>query len=87
MSGTSNHSKEPCPAQESSQSQLPLAERVSHVADTEDWAGPDDPGNPRNWPLWQRIMHSAIPAIYAFGLYAFRALYFEFCVAVSADVC
>ena len=35
-----------------------------------DWDTPDDPENPRNWPLWQRILHSAIPAVWSFGLYA-----------------
>lgn len=35
-----------------------------------DWDRPDDPDNPRNWPLWQRILHSAIPAVWSFGLYA-----------------
>lgn len=33
-----------------------------------DWDRPDDPENPRNWPLWQRILHSAIPAVWSFGL-------------------
>ncbi|KAF4984818.1 hypothetical protein FDECE_17016 [Fusarium decemcellulare] len=33
-----------------------------------DWDGPDDPENPMNWPVWKKIMHSAIPAVYAFGL-------------------
>ncbi|KAI3394367.1 hypothetical protein diail_2833, partial [Diaporthe ilicicola] len=35
-----------------------------------DWDRPDDPENPRNWPLWQRILHSAIPAVWSFGLCA-----------------
>ncbi|KAH8427775.1 MFS transporter [Aspergillus melleus] len=33
-----------------------------------DWDGPDDVENPHNWPLWKRILHSAIPAIYGFAL-------------------
>ncbi|KAF1992969.1 MFS general substrate transporter, partial [Amniculicola lignicola CBS 123094] len=33
-----------------------------------DWDSPEDPDNPRNWPLWQRILHSAIPALWSFGL-------------------
>ncbi|KAK5997933.1 Polyamine transporter 4 [Cladobotryum mycophilum] len=33
-----------------------------------DWDGPDDPDNPMNWPSWKKILHSAIPAIYSFGL-------------------
>ncbi|KAI1114132.1 hypothetical protein F5Y14DRAFT_191869 [Nemania sp. NC0429] len=35
-----------------------------------DWDGPDDPDNARNWPLWQRILHTAIPAVWSFGLCA-----------------
>ncbi|KAI2601820.1 MFS general substrate transporter [Hypoxylon sp. NC1633] len=35
-----------------------------------DWDGPGDPENPRNWPLWQRSLHSAIPALWSFGLCA-----------------
>ncbi|CAG9988180.1 unnamed protein product [Clonostachys byssicola] len=35
-----------------------------------DWDGPDDADNPHNWPTWQRVMHSAIPAVYGFGLTA-----------------
>ncbi len=38
-----------------------------------DWTGPDDPDNPHNWPVWKKIFHSAIPAIYSFGLYEFLA--------------
>jgi len=33
-----------------------------------DWDATDDPENPRNWPLWNRILHSAIPALWSFGL-------------------
>ncbi|KAF2799242.1 hypothetical protein K505DRAFT_346061 [Melanomma pulvis-pyrius CBS 109.77] len=33
-----------------------------------DWDSPGDCGNPRNWPLWQRILHSAVPAVRSFGL-------------------
>lgn len=31
-----------------------------------DWNGPDDPDNPRNWPLWQRVYHTTVPALFAF---------------------
>ncbi len=26
----------------------------------QDWNGPDDPENPQNWPLWQRIYHTYV---------------------------
>ncbi|KAH7310527.1 major facilitator superfamily domain-containing protein [Stachybotrys elegans] len=35
-----------------------------------DWDSADDPANPRNWPLWQRILHTGIPALWSFGLCA-----------------
>ncbi|KAF2730702.1 putative polyamine transporter 4 [Polyplosphaeria fusca] len=41
-----------------------------------DWDGPEDPDNPRNWPSWQRILHTAIPAFWTFGL----------CVGISSLV-
>jgi hypothetical protein len=31
-----------------------------------DWDGPDDPGNPHNWPKSKRIYHTIIPAAIAF---------------------
>ncbi|KAG9228095.1 putative polyamine transporter 4 [Amylocarpus encephaloides] len=31
-----------------------------------DWESPEDPGNPKNWPRWKRIYHTAIPALYGF---------------------
>ena len=34
-----------------------------------EWEGPDDVDNPHNWPVWKKVFHSAIPAIYSFGLY------------------
>ena len=29
----------------------------------QDWTGPDDPENPINWPLWQRVYHTTAPAL------------------------
>lgn len=34
------------------------------------WDGPDDPDNPRNWPFRKRAFNTALPAIYAFLMYA-----------------
>jgi hypothetical protein len=31
-----------------------------------EWDSVDDPGNPRNWPTWKKIFHTAIPALYGF---------------------
>jgi hypothetical protein len=30
------------------------------------WDSPEDPGNPKNWPLWRRIFHTSIPALFGF---------------------
>ncbi|KAF2967062.1 hypothetical protein GQX73_g6515 [Xylaria multiplex] len=56
----SNEKKEPSP----------LSPKQETLASDLDWDIPDDPDNPRNWPLWQRILHSAIPAVWSFGLCA-----------------
>ncbi|KAF2202288.1 MFS general substrate transporter [Delitschia confertaspora ATCC 74209] len=31
-----------------------------------DWDGPNDPDNPRNWSLWQRTYHTAVPSVMCF---------------------
>ncbi|KAM7190943.1 polyamine transporter 4 [Rhypophila sp. PSN 637] len=33
-----------------------------------DWSSPEDPLNPMNWPTPKKLLHSAIPAVYSFGL-------------------
>jgi hypothetical protein len=32
------------------------------------WDDPTNVENPHNWPLWNKILHSAIPALYGFAL-------------------
>ena len=34
----------------------------------QDWTGPDDPENPLNWPLWQRVYHTTVPALFGFAI-------------------
>lgn len=34
-----------------------------------DWDEEKDPENPMNWSMWKKVIHTAIPAIYTFGLY------------------
>ncbi|KAL9134445.1 MAG: hypothetical protein Q9175_004370 [Cornicularia normoerica] len=34
----------------------------------QDWTGPDDPENPLNWPLWQRIYHTTVPGLFGFAV-------------------
>lgn len=31
-----------------------------------EWESPDDPANPHNWPLWKKVYHTAVPALYGF---------------------
>lgn len=31
-----------------------------------DWDGPDDPGNPMNWPIWKRGYHTLAIGVWAF---------------------
>ena len=42
---------------------LPELERednsvVHRTVTAQDWTGPDDPENPHNWPMWQRVYHT-----------------------------
>ncbi|KAL9092394.1 MAG: hypothetical protein Q9159_000902 [Coniocarpon cinnabarinum] len=30
------------------------------------WDGPDDPANPRNWPMWERVFGVFVPSWYSF---------------------
>ena len=41
-------------------------EVLQRTVTAQDWTGPDDPENPLNWPLWQRIYHTTVPGL--FGL-------------------
>jgi hypothetical protein len=34
-----------------------------------DWDNVNNVDNPRNWPVWKKILHSAIPAVYGLALY------------------
>ena len=34
----------------------------------QDWTGPNDPENPLNWPLWQRIYHTTVPGLFGFAV-------------------
>lgn len=54
--------------QDASTSSLPRELLSSSGQDPEedDWA--QSPHNPMNWPLGRKLLHSAIPAIYTFGL-------------------
>ena len=39
---------------------------LHRTATAQDWSGPNDPENPRNWPLWQRVYHIMIPGLFGF---------------------
>lgn len=77
MSNIGAHAKEQAINQLSN-----FAESDSVVTDTEkqdaatvpstlsvtDWNGPDDPDNPHNWPLWQRVYHATTPGFFGFAV-------------------
>ena len=42
------------------------ANRLQKTVTAQDWTGPDDPENPRNWPLWQRVYHATVPGLFGF---------------------
>ena len=33
---------------------------LQRTVTAQDWTGPDDPENPNNWPLWQRVYHTYV---------------------------
>lgn len=39
---------------------------LSKNVTAQDWTGPDDPENPLNWPIWQRVYHTTVPALFGF---------------------
>ncbi len=41
---------------------------LSRTATAQDWTGPDDPENPLNWPMWQRVYHTTVPALFGFAV-------------------
>lgn len=36
------------------------------ITSAKDWTGPDDPGNPQNWPFLKKVYHTLIPTSIAF---------------------
>lgn len=44
------------------------ADALHKTVTAQDWNGPDDPGNPVNWPLWQRVYHTTIPGLFGFAV-------------------
>ena len=41
---------------------------LQRTVTAQDWTGPDDPENPRNWPRWQRVYHTTVPALFCFAV-------------------
>jgi hypothetical protein len=33
-----------------------------------DWDSPDDPGNPKNWSVAKKVVHTAIPGFFGFSV-------------------
>lgn len=43
-------------------------EPATRIVTAVDWNGPDDPGNPLNWPLWKKCYHTAAIGSLAFAV-------------------
>lgn len=41
---------------------------LQRTVTAQDWTGPDDPENPTNWPLWQKVYHTTIPGVFGFAV-------------------
>ncbi len=44
------------------------ANGLQKTVTAQDWTGPDDPENPMNWPLWQRVYHTTVPGLFGFAV-------------------
>ncbi len=44
------------------------ANGLQKTVTAQDWTGPDDPENPMNWPLWQRVYHTTASGLVAFAV-------------------
>lgn len=40
--------------------------RLTRTVTAQDWTGPDDSVNPRNWPFLNKVFHTIAPAYLAF---------------------
>lgn len=48
--------------------EIPPSKGLQGTATAQDWTGPDDPENPTNWPLWQKVYHTTIPGVFGFAV-------------------
>lgn len=51
-----------------------IREPATRIVTAVDWTGPDDPGNPQNWPMWKKIYQTLAIGILAFGVTAGSSL-------------
>jgi MFS transporter, DHA1 family, multidrug resistance protein len=51
------------------------AELKEHQTSLVDFSGPDDPSNPHNWPLSQKVIMTFIIAFYTFAVYVGSSIY------------
>ena len=45
-----------------------MAMDVQRQKDAQNWESPENKANPRNWPLWNRVFHTAMPALLSFAV-------------------
>lgn len=44
------------------------ANALGRIVTAQDWTGPDDPEDPVNWPMAQRVYHTIIPGLFGFAV-------------------
>lgn len=70
---------EPVVRRQATEASIPQSAPVSHAQNSRevipqqnlsatDWNGPNDPDNPHNWPMSQRIYHAVTPALFGFAV-------------------
>ena len=56
------------PVEEDGQASQGQGSKLQKTVTAQDWIGPDDPENPVNWPLWQRVYHTTVPGLFGFAV-------------------
>ena len=48
---------------------------MSNTVAALDWTSQDDTDNPLNWPMWQRVYHTTVPALLGFTVTLGSSIY------------
>jgi DHA1 family multidrug resistance protein-like MFS transporter len=49
--------------------------KVHNSTNLVDWSGPDDPSNPQNWPLRDKVLMTVVISLYTFAVYVGSSIY------------